>query len=161
MFSPQAAEEARRALQIPVHDDSTIYDDFREFLEARDYSLSYKMPFLLALLDQVSEIGEASIEAVLDEYIGFYEDRTRRGLVVDRSTCPYTAEYLKDRKAMRRSMLVNPFEKFERKRFLYYSKELGLIAFHHALWEQLTEEDFARIREQMREDLREYYEGIG
>lgn len=84
LFSPQAAEEARRALQIPVHDDSTIYDDFREFLEARDYSLSYKMPFLLALLDQVSEIGEASIEAVLDEYIGFYEDRTRRGLVVDR-----------------------------------------------------------------------------
>lgn len=161
LFSPQDAEEARRALQIPVHDDSTIYDDFREFLEARDYSLSYKMPFLLALLGQVSEIGEASIEAVLDEYIGFYEDRIERGLVVDRSTCPYTAEYLKDRKAMRRSMLVNPFEKFERKRFLYYSKELGLIAFHHALWEQLTEEDFARIREQMRVDLREYYERIG
>lgn len=45
LFSPQDAEEARRALQIPVHDDSTIYDDFREFLEARDYSLSYKMPF--------------------------------------------------------------------------------------------------------------------
>ncbi len=160
MFSPQDVEEARRALQIPVHDDSTIYDDFFAFLEARDYSLSYKMPFLLALLDRVSEIGEASIEDVLDDYIGFYEERIRRGLVVDRPTCPYTAEYLKDRKAMRRSMLVNPFEKFERKRFLYYSKDLGLIAFHHALWERLSEADVARIREQMREDLREYYEGM-
>lgn len=29
-------------------------------------------------------------------------------------------------------MLTNPFEKFERKRFLYYSKDLGVISMNHA-----------------------------
>lgn len=80
---------------------------------------------------------------------------------VDRKTCPYNEEMLKNRKVIRRSMLTNPFEKFERKRFLYYSKDLNIISMNHALFSQMTVDDWERIREQMMEDLEKYYEEMG
>ena len=57
-------------------------------------------------------------------------------------------------------MLTNPFEKFERKRFLYYSKDLGVISMNHALLEKLNADDFEAIKKQMNEDLHNYYSKI-
>lgn len=161
LFSPDDVEKYRKELNIKEHNDSTIKEDFFEFLEERDYSLSYKMPFLLAIVKHIDAIGDAKIEDVLDDYIAFYQDRLSRGLQVDRSTCPYDEKMLKDRKAVQRSMLTNPFEKFERKRFLYYSKDLSVISINHALFGQMKAEDWERVRIQMREDLRKYYDGMG
>lgn len=124
LFSPDDVEKYRKELNIKEHNDNTIKQDFFDFLEERDYSLSYKMPFMLSFIKAVNTIGDADIEKVLDGYIGFYQNRIDRGLPVDRSTCPYNQKTLKDRKAISRNMLTNPFEKFERKRFLYYSKDL-------------------------------------
>ena len=87
-------------------------------------------------------------------------DRLDRGLAADRASCPYTYEYFSDRKAVKKNMLTNPFEKFERKRFMYYSKDLGKIALNTALFNSLKSEDFKRIRNQMETDLKEYYSGI-
>ena len=154
-------DKYRQELGIKAHDDSTIKEDFFEFLEERDYSLSYKMPFMLALIAEINTIGDANIEAVLTKYIDFYQDRIQRGLPVDRSTCPYNEETLKDRKTIRRSMLTNPFEKFERKRFMYYSKDLSIISMNHALFSQMTSKDWERIKNQMNEDLANYYEELG
>ena len=161
LFSPDDVEKYRKELNIKEHNDSTIKEDFFEFLEERDYSLSYKMPFLLAIVKHIDSIGDAKIEDVLDDYIAFYQDRLARGLQVDRSTCPYDEKMLKDRKAVQRNMLTNPFEKFERKRFLYYSKDLSVISMNHALFGQMKAEDWERVRKQMREDLRKYYDGMG
>lgn len=161
MFSPEDVQKYREELNIPVHNDETIKEDFFDFLEQRDYSLSYKMPFVLGFIDHMNNVGEAKIEDVLDDYIAFYKDRIERGLPVDRSTCPYNSEHLKDRKYIKRSMLTNPFEKFERKRFMYYSKDLGVIAMNHALLEKLTNDDIERIRNQMNEDLVNYFENLG
>ena len=58
-------------------------------------------------------------------------------------------------------MLTNPFEKFERKRFLYYSKDLGVISMNHALFSKMDESDFQRVKKQMREDLKNYYKDMG
>ena len=54
-------------------------------------------------------------------------------------------------------MLRNPFEKFERKRFMYYSRDLGEIALNHALLDRMSEADWAGVREQMERDLEDYY----
>ena len=105
--------------------------------------------------------GSFNIENVLDDYIAFYQDRLSRGLQVDRSTCPYNEVMLKDRKAICRNMLTNPFEKFERKRFLYYSKDLSVISMNHALYSQMEAEDWERIKRQMQEDLKNYYSEMG
>lgn len=157
LFSPDDVEKYRNELGIKEHNNNTIKQDFFEFLEERDYSLSYKMPFLLAFIKNVNTIGDAKIDDVLNDYIAFYQDRIDRGLQVDRSTCPYNETTLQDRKAICRNMLTNPFEKFERKRFLYYSKDLSIIAMNHALYSKMTKEDWDRVKSQMQEDLEHYY----
>jgi len=161
LFSPEDVDKYKTELGIKEHNDETIKEDFFEFLEERDYSLSYKMPFMLALINHIDSIGDAKIDEVLDDYIAFYRDRLDRGLQVDRSTCPYNDEMLKDRKAVSRNMLTNPFEKFERKRFLYYSKDLSVISMNHALLSQMEEADWERVRNQMNEDLKNYYASMG
>lgn len=158
LFSPEDVEKYRKELNIQEHNDDTIRDDFFAFLEERDYSLSYKMPFLLAFIDHMDTIGDAKIEDVLTDYIAFYQDRIDKGLPVDRPSCPYNDETLKDRKMIKSSMLTNPFEKFERKRFMYYSKDLGVISLNHALLAKMSGEDWERVKRQMREDLERYYE---
>ena len=153
LFSPEDVEKYRKELNIQEHNDDTVRDDFFAFLEERDYSLSYKMPFLLSFIDHMDTIGDAKIEDVLTDYIAFYQDRIDKGLPVDRPSCPYNAETLKDRKMIKSSMLTNPFEKFERKRFMYYSKDLGVISLNHALLAKMSEGDWERVKGQMREDL--------
>ena len=157
LFSPEDVEKYRKELNIQEHNDDTVRDDFFAFLEERDYSLSYKMPFLLSFIDHMDTIGDAKIEDVLTDYIAFYQDRIDKGLPVDRPSCPYNAETLKDRKMIKSSMLTNPFEKFERKRFMYYSKDLGVISLNHALLAKMSVEDWERVKRQMREDLERYY----
>ena len=161
LFSPDDVEKYRNELGIKEHNNNTIKQDFFEFLEERDYSLSYKMPFLLAFIKNVNTIGDAKIDDVLNDYIAFYQDRIDRGLQVDRSTCPYNETTLQDRKAICRNMLTNPFEKFERKRFLYYSKDLNIIAMNHALYSKMNKEDWDRVKSQMQEDLQHYYSDMG
>lgn len=161
LFSPDDVEKYRKDLDIKEHNDNTIKQDFFDFLEERDYSLSYKMPFMLAVVKYIDSIGDAKIDDVLDDYIAFYQDRLRRGLQVDRSSCPYNEEMLKDRKAICRNMLTNPFEKFERKRFLYYSKDLSVISMNHALYSQMEAEDWTRVSTQLQEDLKNYYSEMG
>mgnify|MGYP000498994330 FL=1 len=158
LFSPEDVEKYRKELNIQEHNDDTVRDDFFAFLEERDYSLSYKMPFLLSFIDHMDTIGDAKIEDVLTDYIAFYQDRIDKGLPVDRPSCPYNAETLKDRKMIKSSMLTNPFEKFERKRFMYYSKDLGVISLNHALLAKMSEGDWERVKGQMREDLERYYQ---
>lgn len=157
LFSPEDVEKYRKELNIQEHNDETVRDDFFAFLEERDYSLSYKMPFLLSFIDHMDTIGDAKIEDVLTDYIAFYQDRIDKGLPVDRPSCPYNAETLKDRKIIKSSMLTNPFEKFERKRFMYYSKDLGVISLNHALLAKMSEGDWERVKRQMKEDLEKYY----
>lgn len=157
LFSPEDVEKYKKELNIQEHNDETVRDDFFAFLEERDYSLSYKMPFLLSFIDHMDTIGDAKIEDVLTDYIAFYQDRIDKGLPVDRPSCPYNAETLKDRKMIKSSMLTNPFEKFERKRFMYYSKDLGVISLNHALLAKMSEGDWERVKGQMKEDLERYY----
>lgn len=152
LFSPADVEKYRKELNIQEHNDDTVRDDFFAFLEERDYSLSYKMPFLLSFIDHMDTIGDAKIEDVLTDYIAFYQDRIDKGLPVDRTSCPYNAETLKDRKMIKSSMLTNPFEKFERKRFMYYSKDLGVISLNHALLAKMSEGDWERVKRQMKAD---------
>ncbi len=161
LFSPQDVERYRIELEIKEHSDETIKDDFYSFLEERDYSLSYKMPFILALTEHINAIGDAKIDEILKQYIEFYKDRISRGLPADKATCPYNEKTLEDFKAIRSSMLANPFEKLERKRFLYYSKDLNTISMNHALFSKMSKEDWNRIRKQMNEDLENYYMDMG
>ena len=157
LFSQEDVVRYRLELGLKEHTEETIRDDFFEFLAERDYTFSYKMIFLLGFLERMDAVGDARLEGVLDYYAAFYRERIERGLPAERTGCPYTLEFLADQKCVKRSMLDNPFEKFERKRFFYHSKDLGVISMNHALKSKLTKQDYAAIRQQMQEDLEAYY----
>ncbi len=157
MFSPENVEIIREQEHIPVHSDDTIKDDFFAFLEERDYALSYKMVFLTGFIQHMDASGDAQIDDVLKTYTAFYRDRLAQGLPADRRTCPFTLDNLEDQKFVKQNMLRNPFEKFERKRFMYYSKDLNILSLNHALHARLQEDDYQRILRQMQDDLNDYY----
>ena len=161
LFSKEDSEKYRKMLNIKVHDETTILSDFFDFLEQRDYTFSYKMPFLLSFLKNMGQTGDAEIEAVLLDYTKFYENRVNARLGVERKNCPFSKEYLLDKSKMKQNMLSNPFEKFERKRFLYYSKDLSIISMNTALFEQLDADKIRKIKNQMLFDLEHYFENLG
>ena len=161
LFSKDDVEKYRRLLNIRIHDETTMYDDFFEFLELRDYTFSYKMPFLLSFLKNMTSVGEAKIDDILLDFTNFYKNRLSHNFKVDRQNCPFTKDYVSDRLKMKQNMLSNPFEKFERKRFMYFSKDLNLISINTALFEKLDEDSLQKIKTQMLSDLKNYFENLG
>lgn len=160
MFKPERVQEIRKLKKLKEHSQDTIKEDFFEFLEEKSYTFSFKMVFLLAFLKNLDKNGNAKIDNVLKLYRRFYKDRLNHNLRVDRENCIYTHEYLDNKLALKQSMLSNPFEKFERKRFILHCKELSEIGFNSHLWNKLTKEDIQKIKTMMYEHLQEYYQNL-
>jgi hypothetical protein len=72
----------------------------------------------------------------------------------------YTKEYLENKSLLNNSILTNPFEKFERKRFIFYSKDLNKISFNTSLWDGLLKEDLRNIETTLIKNLGDYYSQI-
>ncbi len=156
-FKPDSIKTIRDLKNLGVHDDSTLFTDFFEFIKDKKFSFSFKIIFMLALMKNIDVNGEAMLDNVRKLYVQFYLDRIEKGLKVDRDNCIYTKEYLSNEKIVDNSILSNPFEKFERKRFVFYSKDLSRISFNQTLWLQLKESHFIEIEKIMVNHLIEYY----
>lgn len=160
-FNPDQVETIRKKMGLSEHNDETRLDDFKEFLEKRDYTFSYKIIFLLSFLKVRNDRNEAALPDILSLYRRFYKGLLSAYGRNERNNCPYNrSQYLDDEKGLQRNLLANPFEKFERKRFFYHCKDLNYIALDFVLAEKLTENDYASIREQMVNDLKEYYKKL-
>jgi len=61
---------------------------------------------------------------------------------------------------VQRVMLEMPFEKFERRRFLSYARDLAFIRFEPRLWRQLDADDLARLKTICEESVAKYYERL-
>ena len=144
---------------MKFHNEETIYEDFKEYIDEGSYSFSYKIIFILSVLKVIDKSGEAKMNEILDIYINYYIERHNKNYIVEKRNSPYSRmDYLEDRKSMEQSMIQNPFEKFERKRFIYYSKDLSKIAFNHILWRDLNNDDIKELKNKMIVDLNNYYE---
>lgn len=159
-FTPENLSSIRVAQGLKEHSETTIKEDFFDFIKDRTYTFSFKIVFYLSLLESINENGEAEIDTVLEKYREFYLGRIRSGLPVDRSNCVYTSEYLSNKTKMKESLLTNPFEKFERKRFIFYGKDIAMLSFNPVLWDKLSAEDISESRSIMEDNLKFYYESI-
>lgn len=158
-FKPEAVEIIIREKDLKFHNEETIYEDFKEYIDEGSYSFSYKIIFILSVLKVIDKSGEAKMNEILDIYINYYIERHNKNYIVEKRNSPYSRmDYLEDRKSMEQSMIQNPFEKFERKRFIYYSKDLSKIAFNHILWRDLNNDDIKELKNKMIVDLNNYYE---
>jgi superfamily II DNA or RNA helicase/phage repressor protein C with HTH and peptisase S24 domain len=162
-FAPDQVDRIRQDLGLKQHDETTQYDDFFEFLETGDFTMSYKMVMLLTLLTIADNSGECDLDRLVDDYTAFYRNRLDAGWQVDKPNCPYQhPEKLDDHAFMKTSLLQNPFEKFERKRFLYHCKDLKRIAVANTLWQKInTTRDLDRIKALYFNSLKKYYQDLG
>lgn len=160
-FDPAQVAGMRVSLNLQEHTEETRIDDFHEFLKKRDYTFSYKIIFLLAFLKICNERSEAYLPDLLVLYQKFYLNLLNRTGRNERKNCPLNRqESVDDIKNLQRSLLANPFEKFERKRFYYHCKDLNYLAMDPILVKSLTTEEYKQIREQMKDDLIGYYEKL-
>lgn len=162
LFDNLKLSEIRIKLGLKEHTEETIVEDFWGFVEEGDYTFSYKMYFILALLKVADSTGEAEVDLIAKEYQVLYFERHNSGLTVDRKNSPYNKlEFLNDEAELKKSMLTNPFEKFERKRFFYHAKDLKRLSIHHRIWEDLQKsEGIMRLKTKMQDDLENYYKSL-
>jgi superfamily II DNA or RNA helicase len=158
-FKYGTLENIRTKKNLKKVTDENIKTLFLEYLNEKTYSFSFKMVFLLSLIKNMDKNGNASIERVVDDYRRFYINRLSQNRQIDRKHCVYDDSNLDDIDYMTRSMLNNPFEKFERKRFIFKQKDkdLKVIGFNPRLYDKMDKKDISRIQSLMIEHLKEYY----
>ena len=161
-YKPKQIDIIRKNLKLKVHDESTQYDDFYEFIKEGNYSMSYKIVMMLSMLKIIDNNGECNLDDLIKEYRLFYKNRLDNNLPVDKENCPYSdIEFLNDDSKLKRSILQNPFEKFERKCFMYHSKDLNHIAFSNNLWNHINNKnDIQNIQKFFFDDLVNYYKEL-
>ena len=160
-FSNEDIAKIKQAKQLKEHNEETILQDFIDFIDENTLTYSFKLIFMLSMFDLADKEGEVNIDNLIDKYTQFYIDRLDRKLPVDRKGCVFDYHYLRDRTKMKKSILDNPFEKFERKRFVYFSKDLNILSFNPNLWSKLTEEIKQNILNKEKQFLKEYYKNLG
>jgi superfamily II DNA or RNA helicase len=160
-FRKERVETIRAAFGLAAITDENKPDLFAQFVADMDMTMSYKPVMLLALLDHVDANGRARLADVVRAFRRFYEERREAGLIVERPLAAMGRVADLDETEVQRLMLAKPFEKFERRKYLKYDRDLAYIRFDPALWRRLKSEDLDRLRALCGEAIREYYERIG
>jgi hypothetical protein len=159
-FHRDRIEEVRVAIGAPKLAEHSVRDRFLEFIGEMDMTLSYKPVMLLAMLETVDEDGRARLTEVVRRFQQFYKDRKAAGLLVERPGARKQMVDELDEPSVTKLMVEKPFEKFERRRFVRYDRDLAYVRFDARLWRQLGPEDREHIAATCRQKIEEYYERI-
>jgi len=160
-FNRDRIEEIRKTLGLPKVESHNIKDLFLRYADDKmDMSASYKPVMLLALLDCVDSGGRAKLSEVVAKFHEFYQQRKNAGLVVEKPSARMGKLDRLEVADAQRVMLEMPFEKFERRRYLPYDRDLAYIRVEPSLWRQLKAEDLAKLRAICQERIDTYYEGL-
>lgn len=160
-FSEQQVIDIKKDKKIKERTEHTRKQDFYEFIESRDYTFSYKIIFLLAMVNNSNNQGEQSLDDLVNRYQHFYQGLSAKFDKVEKNNNPLNnSKNLNDLIYLKKSIRENPFEKFERKRFFYQCKDLNIISFDPVLWEKLTQKDLTKITKQMIDDGIKYFNKI-
>ncbi len=160
-FSYDDIEKIRTDKKLKKHTDETIFDDFSDFIDENTLTFSFKLVFLIYCILLADKEGNINLTELTKHYSHFYLSRLDKGLPVDKSNCIYNREKLNDEAFVKKSILDNPFEKFERKRFFYHSKDLNLISFNYVLWTKMNDKIKKDIVDKELNFLKEYYAKYG
>lgn len=155
-FSKARREEIRESLGLPKVTPDTIKGLFSKFVSKMDMASSYKPVFLQAFLSACDENGRAKIGDVAEEFRSFYAKRAERGLPVENPTMRMadTGIPIDD---VKKVMLEMPFEKFERRHYFRYARDLAFIEMKPDLWKQLEPKDLKALSEACSRGIEKYY----
>lgn len=160
-FSEEQLLIIKKEKNIKDRTEQTRKSDFYEFLEKRDYTFSYKIIFLLAMVNHCNDRGELTIDTLAEKYQQFYQYLYAKFAKVEKKNNPLNnTDNLNNINYLKRSIRENPFEKFERKRFFYQCKDLNIVSFDSVLWEKLNSDELTKITEQMINDGVKYFSNL-
>lgn len=159
-FRKDRLDDIRKQFNITPVTKDNIKEKFMEFVRDMDMRYSYKPVLLLGLLHLADSTGKVRVQDLLSFFKSFYLERLQAGKIVEKpgSRMERIAD-LSDAE-IESIMLANPFEKFERRKFVRRLKELTLLKFEPALWKRLTVEDKEALRAIAQTALMEYYQAL-
>jgi superfamily II DNA or RNA helicase len=160
-FSRDRIDEVPEALGLPKVAQHNIKEFFLQYAgDKMDMSASYKPVLLLAILSCADNHGRAKLDEVVAGFRRFYEDRKTAGLLVERPNSRMARVDQLDDAEAQRIMLDMPFEKFERRRYLRYDRDLAFVRFEPTLWRQLKPDDLVKLRAICQDSVKRYYERL-
>lgn len=140
----------------------TIIDDdnrktlFLQMVAQMDMTYSYKPVLLKAMLQHADAKGRVNLSDIVSYFRHFYEERRRKGLIVEKPNSIYTRGGYTD-KDVERNILANPFRRFEDMQVMHHARTLGVVQFDDVVWRKLTVDDKASIVRTCDEKLAQYY----
>ena len=158
-FNKDRVDEVRRFFGLP-DEDADPRSRFLQFVEDRDMSASYKPVFLLALLDCLDGDGKTELARLTRTFGDFYRRRAEEGLPAEHPRVRLSRVGELDESDVREAMLQMPFEKFERRGFVRYDRDVAFVRISPVLWRLLTDADLAAVRQTCQESIDAYYERI-
>lgn len=159
-FRKDRLEEIRNQFGLTPVTKDNIKEKFIEFVDDMDMRYSYKPVLLIGLLRLANEKGQVKVNELVSFIRKFYQERINAGQIVEKpeSRMAHVSE-LSD-SDIQEIMLRNPFEKFARRKFIQYMKDVSVLKFDQALWKRLTSEDKAAMEERANTALQGYYNRI-
>jgi hypothetical protein len=160
-FMRERIDQIRQTFGLKKVEKHNIKELFLGFAgDDMDMSASYKPVMLLAMLDSVDENGQANLSDVVIRFRQFYEKRRLDGLVIEKPGMKLARVEDLDDVTIQRTMLEMPFEKFERRKYFQYARDLAYVKFVPHLWRQLTATDLSKLRATCIANLERYFERI-
>ena len=135
---------------------ANIKDMFMDMASRMTMSYSYKPVFILAFLNHMSDDGDALLEAVVEDFAGFYEDRIAQGLPAEKKKCLFTKGSYTE-KDVERLILSMPFKRFEDMGFMHHAKYLGTIQLDRSIVRKLTDADKNMLKQYCKRALDKYF----
>ncbi len=156
-FKKDRLEEIRSTFNIASITDQNIKERFFEFEQKMDMNTSYKPVLLLGLLELADSAGRVQTKELTTFFRDFYRQRHEFGLVVEGEHKQMTRVVELSDGEIEAIMLAKPFEKFERRKFVYRLKEITVLKFAKSLWYSLTEQDKSELQKWAEVSLLKYY----
>lgn len=160
-FAEARISDICNSLKIEPVVKENIKKRFMGYVAKMDMAASYKPVFLLSFLKVTDELGQAPTEMIAQAFCHFYEERHITGKPVESEKSELSSFQNTDLSQVKRLMLANPFEKFERRKYFEYMKtDLSKIRMNPHLWKSLTEQERAEIKNQCQKSIDNYYQKL-
>jgi superfamily II DNA or RNA helicase len=156
-YDKERTEDIRETLDLPMITTDNIFDVFLDFVVDMNMASSYKPVFLLSMLDRVNKRGVALLKDVVDGFRDFYAERNRQGKTVEKRNNRMKNFIELSFEEISGIVLQMPFEKFERRRFMKYDRDLAYIRFEYRLWRKVTPALKEKMKQCCQEALCSYY----
>ena len=159
-FKKERLPEICQTFNIKPITSENIKEQFFEFVQEMDMTMSYKPVLLLGLLELSDNLGRIKSKELINFFREFYLARHNKGQIVERKSSKLNRVVKMTDSEIEQIMLTMPFEKFERRKYVRRMKELSILKFSEPLWHTLTDLDKEELKNLAQKAIKSYYERI-